>query len=214
MSEGTEAEGTGPDARARRPGLPPGQRARREHRPVHYGRVPSFRPERWDFRVFGATESLGTYGWSWEEFSELPSVEEVRDFHCVLRFTVPDVRWTGVRTSDLVRWAPPSPETTHVMVWGEYGYSANLRIDDFLADGVLLATHRDGEPLSPEHGYPLRLVVPQLYGWKSVKWLRSVEYMVGDRRGFWEERGYHNRADPWGEERFSEQESPEDGPPL
>ncbi|MEC3895607.1 MULTISPECIES: molybdopterin-dependent oxidoreductase [Nocardiopsis] len=214
MSEGTEAEGPGPDARTRRPGLPPGQRARREHRPVHYGRVPSFRPERWDFRVFGTTESLGTYGWSWEEFSALPSVEEVRDFHCVLRFTVPDVRWTGVRASDLVRWAPPSPETTHVMAWGEYGYSANLRIDDFLSDGVLLATHRDGEPLSPEHGYPLRLVVPQLYGWKSVKWLRSVEYMVGDRRGFWEERGYHNRADPWGEERFSEQEGPEDGPPL
>ena len=186
--------------------MPPGQVVRHEHKPLHYGRVPSFRPGRWDFRVFGTTESLGTYRWNWAEFTALPRAREVRDFHCVMRFSIPDVHWAGVRASDLVRLAPPSPETTHVMAWGEYGYSANMRLDDFLADGVLLATHRDGAPLAPEHGFPLRLVVPQLYGWKSVKWLRSVEYMVGDRRGFWEERGYHNRADPWEEERFSHQE--------
>ncbi|CAL9403321.1 Protein-methionine-sulfoxide reductase catalytic subunit MsrP [Nocardiopsis dassonvillei] len=97
------------------------------------------------------------------------------------------------------------------MAWGEYGYGANLRMDDFLAEGVLLATHRDGEPLAPDHGAPLRLVVPHLYGWKSVKWLRAVEYMTADRRGFWEERGYHNRGDPWREQRFSHQEE-ERGP--
>ncbi len=211
MSEGTE---TGDPAGRRPPRLPPGQTVRHDHKALHYGRVPTFRPGRWDFRVFGATESLGTYRWTWEEFGGLPRTDVVRDFHCVMRFSVPDVPWGGVRAADLVLLAPPSPEVTHVMAWGEYGYSANLRLDDFLDDGVVLATHRGGTPLTPEHGFPLRLVVPHLYGWKSVKWLRSVEYMVGDRRGFWEERGYHNRADPWNEERFSQQEEPGAGPPL
>jgi DMSO/TMAO reductase YedYZ molybdopterin-dependent catalytic subunit len=159
----------------------------------------------------GATETLGTYRWTWEEFADLPRADEVRDFHCVMRFSVPAVPWTGVRPQDLVDIAPPAPEVTHVMAWGEYGYSANLRLDDFLAEGTLLATGRDHRPLDPEHGFPLRLVVPHLYGWKSVKWLRAVEYMTADRRGFWEERGYHNRADPWREQRFAHQEAPDRG---
>lgn len=146
MSEGTEAGGEGGRERGR---LPPGQAVRYEHKPLHYGRVPSFRPGRWDFRVFGATESLGTYRWTWEEFGGLPRAGVVRDFHCVMRFSVPDVPWGGVRAADLVRLAPPSPEVTHVMAWGEYGYSANMRLDDFLDEGVLLATHRDGAPLAP-----------------------------------------------------------------
>jgi DMSO/TMAO reductase YedYZ molybdopterin-dependent catalytic subunit len=162
----------------------------------------------------GATETLGSYRWTWEEFGTLPRTDSVSDFHCVMRFSVPGVPWGGVRALDLVSAAPPAPEVTHVMAWGEYGYSANLRLDDFLSEQVLLATHRDGEPLAPEHGFPLRLVVPHLYGWKSVKWLRAVEYMTADRRGFWEERGYHNRADPWSEQRFSYQEEPGHGPPL
>ncbi|MFE9246784.1 molybdopterin-dependent oxidoreductase [Nocardiopsis sp. NPDC006938] len=210
MSEGEDAGGAGEGARPR---LPPGQAARFEHRPQHYGRVPVFRPERWDFRVFGATASLGTYRWTWDEFGSLPRTDVVRDFHCVMRFSVPDVPWAGVPAAEILRLAPPSPEVTHVMAWGEYGYSANMRVGDFLSEGVVLATHRDGARLAPEHGFPLRLVVPHLYGWKSVKWLRSVEYMVGDRRGFWEERGYHNGADPWKEERYSHQERPGNGPP-
>jgi len=200
--------------RVGRPGLPPGQAVRYEHKPLHYGPVPDFRPHRWDFRVMGATETLGSYRWTWEEFGTLPRTDSVSDFHCVMRFSVPGVPWGGVRALDLVDAAPPAPEVTHVMAWGEYGYSANLRLDDFLSERVLLATHRDGEPLAPEHGFPLRLVVPHLYGWKSVKWLRAVEYMTADRRGFWEERGYHNRADPWSEQRFSYQEEPGHGPPL
>lgn len=98
------------------------------------------------------------------------------------------------------------------MVWAEYGYSANMRLDDFLTRDVVLATHRDGARLAPEYGYPVRLVVPHLYGWKSVKWVRAVEYLTADRRGFWEERGYHNRADAWKEQRYSYQEVPGDGP--
>jgi len=194
--------------------LPPGQYIPREHTPVHYGPVPRFRPQRWDFRVYGATEKPEGHRWTWEEFSALPRTEVVADFHCVTRFTLPEVRWSGLPAAELVSLAPPAPEATHVMVWAEYGYSANVRMDDFLAEGVLLATHRDGAPLTPEHGHPLRLVLPHLYGWKSVKWLRAIEYLTGDRRGFWEERGYHNIADPWAEQRYSYQEEPGQGPPL
>ncbi|MDE3724263.1 molybdopterin-dependent oxidoreductase [Nocardiopsis sp. N85] len=194
--------------------MPPGQAVRTRHRPLYYGPVPAFRPGRWDFRVMGATEDLGSYRWTWEEFADLPRTDTVSDFHCVMRFSVPDVVWSGVRAVDLVAAAPPDPEVTHVMAWGEYGYSANLRLDDFLAEDVVLATHRGGVPLAPENGHPLRLVVPHLYGWKSVKWLRAVEYMTADRRGFWEERGYHNRAEAWREQRFSHQEEPGQGPPL
>lgn len=210
MSETTEAD----ERRTAHEGrLPPGQAVRYQNKPLYYGPVPAFRPHRWDFRVVGATEDLGSYRWTWEEFAGLPRTESVDDFHCVMRFSVPDVAWRGVSAVDLARAAPPGPEVTHVMAWGEYGYSANVRLADFLAPGVLLATDRNGAPLTPEHGSPLRLVVPHLYGWKSVKWLRMVEYMTADRRGFWEERGYHNRADPWHEQRFSHQEDPGHGPP-
>ena len=136
------------------------------------------------------------------------------DFHCVTKFTITGVRWEGVLATTIARLVPPAPDATHVMVWAEYGYSANLRMSDFLAETSLLATHRDGEWLTPEHGAPVRMVVPHLYGWKSVKWVRAIEYLVADRRGFWEERGYHNIADPWREQRYSYQEEPGDGPEL
>ena len=181
---------------------------------MHYGPVPRFRPHRWDLQVYGATADAKRYRWDWAGFRELPCVDVVADFHCVTRFTITDVRWRGVAASTLAELAPPAEDATHVMVWAEYGYSANLRMDDFLRPDVLLATHRDGEPLAPQHGHPVRLVVPHLYGWKSVKWVRAIEYMTADRRGFWEERGYHNRADPWSEQRYSYQEEPGDGPPL
>ena len=114
----------------------------------------------------------------------------------------------------LLERVPPAPSVTHVMVWAEYGYGANLRLEDFASPSALFVTHRDGEPLSPDHGAPLRLVVPHLYAWKGPKWVRGVEYLEQDRRGFWEERGYHNRADPWQEQRYSYQERPGDGPEL
>ncbi|MEY9213069.1 molybdopterin-dependent oxidoreductase [Thermobifida halotolerans] len=194
--------------------LPPGQYVPSGWPAVHYGPVPRFRPQRWDLRVYGATAGAGQYRWDWTEFEELPRVDVVADFHCVTRFTITDVRWRGVAAATLVELAPPAEDATHVMVWAEYGYSANLRMDDFLRPDVLLATHRDGERLSPKHGHPVRLVVPHLYGWKSVKWVRAIEYLTVDRRGFWEERGYHNVADPWAEQRYSYQEEPGEGPPL
>src|SRR5690625_3579160 len=165
--------------------LPPGQHVPRDRPALHYGPVPRFRAHRWDLRVYGFTQSLGEFRWTWPEFDALPRTECVADFHCVTRFTLRDVHWCGVSSEALVELAPPDPSATHVMVWAEYGYSANMRLDDFLARGVLLATHRDGERLTPEYGYPVRLVVPHLYGWKSVKWVRAVEYLTADRRGFW-----------------------------
>ena len=174
--------------------------------------VPKFRPERWDFRVFGATATERTL--SWAEFTALPVARTHSDFHCVTKFSTLDNDWAGVATSAVLELAPPAPDATHVMVWAEYGYSANMRLADFAAAGALFATHHNGAPLTPDHGFPVRLVVPHLYAWKGPKWARGVEYMTRDRRGFWEERGYHNGADPWLEQRYSYQERPGDGPDL
>ncbi|GLZ10495.1 oxidoreductase [Actinomadura sp. NBRC 104425] len=194
--------------------LPPGQYIPRGWPVLHYGPVPRFRPESWDFRVFGATESGGQYRWTWEEFERLPRTRAVGDFHCVTKFSILDNEWEGVPGSTVVELAPPHPDVTHVMVWAEYGYSANIRMSDFLADTTMFAMYRNGERLTPDHGFPVRLVVPHLYAWKSVKWVRGVEYMVKDRRGFWEERGYHNVADPWNEQRYSYQEEEGEAPPY
>jgi DMSO/TMAO reductase YedYZ molybdopterin-dependent catalytic subunit len=194
--------------------LPPGQYIPRGWPVLHYGRVPTFAPAVWDFSVFGATADGAEHRWDWEAFGELPRTEVTADFHCVTKFSLLENTWTGIATTTLLELAPPAPEATHVMVWAEYGYSANLRLEDFASADALLATHRNGEPLTPEHGFPLRLVVPHLYAWKGPKWARGVEYLTEDRRGFWEERGYHNRADPWQEQRYSYQENPGDGPEL
>ena len=193
--------------------LPPGQYIPRGWPVLHYGPVPKVDLARWDFTVFGATRD-GDRTFDWAGFGELPRTDLTADFHCVTKFSVLGNAWTGVLTSALMAAAPPAPEATHALVWAEYGYSANLRLADFADPAALLVTHRDGEPLTPEHGYPLRLVVPHLYAWKGPKWARGVEYLTEDRRGFWEERGYHNRADPWQEQRYSYQEAPGDGPEL
>ncbi len=195
-------------------GLPPGQHLQAGWPVLHYGPVPRFRPDSWDLRVLGATESGREHRWGWADLDHLPRTRVVADFHCVTKFTVPGIAWEGIAAAELLRAAPPAGAVTHVMIWADFGYSANLRIGDFAADDTVLATHRDGAVLSPEHGCPLRLVVPSRYAWKSVKWVRAVEYLTVDRRGFWEERGYHNSADPWREERYSYQEQPGEGPPL
>lgn len=198
------AQGLPPDR------LPPGQYIPRSWPALHYGRVPEFVPAQWSLEVFGETADGERTRWDWAGFGALPRTEITADFHCVTKFSVLDNTWLGVAGPTLLRLAPPAPTVTHVMVWAEYGYSANLTLEDFRAS--LLATHRNGEPLTPEHGHPVRLVVPHLYAWKGPKWVRSVEYMDTDRRGFWEERGYHNRADPWQEQRYSYQEAPGEGP--
>ncbi len=190
--------------------LPPGQYIPRGWPVLHYGPVPKFRPDSWDFKVFGATAA--EHAWTWQEFGALPTTQVTADFHCVTKFSLLDSTWTGIATSTVLELVPPLPETTHVLVWAEYGYSANMTLSDFASSEAIFVTHRDGVPISTDHGFPLRLVVPHLYAWKGPKWVRGVEYLTQDRRGFWEERGYHNLADPWLEERYSYQEAPGDGP--
>jgi len=194
------------DARPGNLRLPPGQREQAHWPVLHYGPVPRFKPERWDLQVYGATASGGKQSWNYAEFQELPRAEVVADMHCVTKFSLLDNRWGGVLAHTVLELVPPAPDTTHAMVWAEYGYSANLRIEDLLAETSILATHRGGEQLTLEHGFPLRLVVPHLYAWKGPKWVRAIEYLVVDRRGFWEERGYHTIGDPWREQRYSYQE--------
>ena len=187
-------------------GLPPGQRLALSLRVQHYGPVPRFKPQTWHLTVNGATRDGREHRLDVEAFADLPRTTVVRDMHCVTRWSVLDNVWSGVSTGTLLEMLPPADGVTHVMAWAEYGYSANLRLEDFADADALLATHHGGQPLTPEHGYPLRLVVPHLYAWKGPKWLRAVEYLVGERRGFWEERGYHTHGDPWLEQRYSYQE--------
>ena len=192
--------------------LPPGQYIPRGWPVLHYGPVPKTSVDGWDLKVFGATASGEQTGWDWDGVGALPRTQVGADFHCVTKFSLLDSVWTGVSTAVLLERVPPAPAVTHVMVWAEYGYSANMSLADFADPSALFVTHRNGEPLTAEHGAPLRLVVPHLYAWKGPKWARGVEYLTADRRGFWEERGYHNRADPWREQRYSYQEAPGDGP--
>ncbi|GGL09518.1 oxidoreductase [Sphaerisporangium melleum] len=192
--------------------LPPGQYVPRGHPVLHYGRVPQFRPERWNLAVFGATASGEETRFAWPEFSALPRTSVIADFHCVTKFSIMGSEWGGVPATVLLDLVPPAPGVAHVMIWGEYGYSANIRMSDFQRDTTLFALELDEKPLTAERGLPVRMVVPHLYAWKSVKWVRAVEYLLADRRGFWEERGYHNVGDPWREQRYAYQEEPGEGP--
>jgi DMSO/TMAO reductase YedYZ molybdopterin-dependent catalytic subunit len=181
--------------------LPPGQSLTLKWPVLHYGSVPRFDPDRWDFRVYGLVENPMRL--TWNEFNALPKTERTSDFHCVTRWSRFDNQWDGVAFREILRRVQPKPEATHVLVHGEQGFTANVPLADLDREGVLLATHHDGEPLSADHGYPLRLIVPHLYAWKSVKWLRSLEFLDHDTPGFWEQNGYHMYGDPWKEERFS-----------
>jgi DMSO/TMAO reductase YedYZ molybdopterin-dependent catalytic subunit len=186
--------------------LPPGQRPAKGFPVRHYGPVPRFRPDRWRLTVNGATRDGAEHHLDVDRFAALPRGRVVGDLHCVTKWTVPGNVWEGVLARTLLAAVPPALGVTHVMAWAEYGYSANLRMADFDSEQTILATHHDGEPLSAEHGWPLRLVVPHLYGWKGPKWLRMIEYLTSERRGYWEERGYHTQGDPWHEQRYSYQE--------
>jgi DMSO/TMAO reductase YedYZ molybdopterin-dependent catalytic subunit len=194
--------------------VPPGQHLAEGWPVQHYGRPPGFRPDTWDFQVLGATADGGSTRWTYDELVALPQAEVRADFHCVTKFTVLDNTWSGVLAATVLAAAPPDPEVTHVLVWADRGYTANVRLADLRTASAVLAHSRDGVALSVEHGWPLRLVVPHLYAWKGPKWVRGFEYLTEDRRGFWEERGYHNVGDPWLEQRYTYQEQAGDGPGI
>ncbi|MEW5867908.1 MAG: sulfite oxidase-like oxidoreductase [Chloroflexota bacterium] len=191
--------------------LPPGQSLTQKFPVLHYGPVPRFNPAAWDLRAWGEVEE--EVRWTWEEFQQLPRSRITMDIHCVTHWSKFDTTWEGVSVRALVEQGliKPKPTARYVLQHAEYGFTVNLPLEVVLAENFLLATHFNGEPLTPDHGYPLRGVVGYLGGrddlktpylWKGAKWLRGLEFMAQDRMGFWEQAGYHNEADVWKEERF------------
>jgi DMSO/TMAO reductase YedYZ molybdopterin-dependent catalytic subunit len=181
--------------------LPPGQSLTLKWPVLHMGEVPPFDPKTWDFRVGGLVEN--PLRLTWDEFTHLPMKEITADMHCVTRWSRFDVRWEGVLFAEVARLAQPKPEAKFVMVLAEQDYTSNVPLADLMRPTTLFALRHNGEPLPPDHGYPVRLVVPHLYAWKSVKWVRGLEFRAEDAPGFWEENGYHMYGDPFREERFS-----------
>jgi DMSO/TMAO reductase YedYZ molybdopterin-dependent catalytic subunit len=182
--------------------IPPGQYKTDKVPVLHYGSIPSTNLATWDFRVYGEVDAPFTL--TWEQFKDLPRKSVHTDIHCVTRWTKLDTDWEGVPIQEILRLAQVRPAATHVVAHSEQGYTANLPLSVLDDDDVLLADTFGGEPLEPEHGYPLRLIVPKRYFWKSAKWIRGLELLDHDQLGFWERYGYNNDADPWKEERFSE----------
>jgi DMSO/TMAO reductase YedYZ molybdopterin-dependent catalytic subunit len=191
--------------------VPPGQSLTNRFPVLHYGAVPNFNPATWDFRIWGEVEKPVRL--NWDEFNQLPRVKLTMDIHCVTKWSKFDTVWEGVSVRALVDQGlfKIKPAAQYVMEHAEYGFTTNLPLEVVLQDNFILATHFNGEPITPEHGYPLRgmvgaipsrtdLTVPYL--WKGAKWLRGLEFMTKDRPGFWEQAGYHNNADVWKEERF------------
>ncbi len=185
--------------------LPPGQHLTEKWPVLTYGMTPRIDLKTWTFRCFGVVEE--EKAWSWAEFLALPRVEIVSDAHCVTRWSRLDVRWEGVRVRDLLAHVRLTPEAKAVMVHAYPDYTTNLALGDLLVDNALLALKADGKDLEPDHGGPCRLVIPHLYLWKSAKWVRGFEFLDVTAPGFLEVNGYHLRADPWKEERYSSQET-------
>ena len=182
--------------------LPPGQSLTLKWPVLHAGTVPRFDSAKWDFEITGLVWQPLRF--TWEEFNHLPRVQETADFHCVTRWSRFDNRWEGVSAAELVGRAQPKPEAKFAMIHAEHGFTANLPLEDLLRPTSIFALRHDGEPLAPDHGYPLRLIVPHLYAWKSVKWVRGVELLAHDEPGFWEQNGYHMYGDPFKEQRFTD----------
>ncbi len=180
--------------------LPPGQSLTLKWPVLHEGPVPRVNLGAWDFRMDGLVEKPVRL--TWEEFNKLPKTEIHCDIHCVTRWSRFDNRFEGVLFTEVMKLVQPRLEAHFAMVRGENGYTTNLSLSDLMMPTTIFAMKHDGEPLAPEHGYPLRLVVPQLYFWKSVKWVRGFALMARDEPGFWEQNGYHMRGDPWKNQRF------------
>ena len=182
--------------------IPPGQTLTAPDRwpLLHFGPVPKTDLATWDFQVFGLVEQ--PLKLTYDEIRALPSKEEVADIHCVTSWSRLDDRWTGVPIKEILDRARPTAEARYVMAHCEYGYTASLPLEVLAGDDVLLCYGWNGADLTPDHGWPLRLLVPKKYFWKSAKWLRGLEFMPRNRLGFWEQRGYHDEADPWRETRY------------
>jgi DMSO/TMAO reductase YedYZ molybdopterin-dependent catalytic subunit len=181
--------------------IPPGQSRTRKWPVLHYGYVPTVNTAAWRFELFGLVDQPLRFNWA--EYQALPRVKVFSDFHCVTRWSRLDNVWEGVSVRELLRRAGVKPSAKYVIAHGyDSGWTTNLPLSDFDVEDALLADRHDGEPLSADHGGPVRLVVPLLYAWKSAKWIKAIELVAEDRPGYWEQGGYHMHGDPWIEERF------------
>ncbi len=181
--------------------VPPGQELTEKWPVLHYGSVPRVNLDTWDFRIVGLVEQPLTL--SFAEFTALPRTTRLNDIHCVTRWTKLDNNWDGVSVKEVLSRVRLKPEARFVMIHAEQGFTANLALEEFDREANLFAFKHNGQELAPEHGWPMRLVVPHLYFWKSVKWVRGLEFIAQDAPGFWERNGYHMHGDPWTEERYS-----------
>ena len=181
--------------------LPPRQVRTRKWPVLDASGPPQIDLRTWEFRVFGLVDQPRS--WSWAEFQALPRVRVFADFHCVTRWSRLGNLWGGVRTSELLRHVQIQPAARYVLIHAYDGeWTTNMPMNSFFAEDALFADTHDEKPIPLEHGGPLRLVVPRLYGWKSAKWVRAVEFLSQDQAGFWERGGYHMKGDPWREERY------------
>ena len=191
--------------------MPPGQSLTQRFPVLHYGPVPGFNPATWDLRAWGEVDQEMVL--NWDQFNQLPRSRLKMDIHCVTKWSKFDTEWEGVALRTLLEQGliRLKPTAHYLLQHAEYGFTVNLPLEVALQDNFLLATHYDGQPITPEHGYPLRGVVGAIPGradlstpylWKGAKWLRGLEFMTHDRPGFWEQAGYHNNADVWKEERY------------
>lgn len=185
--------------------VPPGQVLTEKWPVLTYGPTPPFDPATWTFRCFGQVEREVT--WTWHELLELPRVRFTSDIHCVTTWSRLDNAWEGVALREILQHVGPRPEAKYVLQHAENGYTTNVELADLLGDDVVLALKHDGRDLEPDHGGPMRMIIPRLYLWKSAKWLRALEFLDMNPPGFWERNGYHMHADPWLEERYADQET-------
>jgi DMSO/TMAO reductase YedYZ molybdopterin-dependent catalytic subunit len=181
--------------------LPPGQSRTVKWPVLDSGGPPQLATLQWSLSVLGLVKRPTQ--WTWNEFQAMPRTRVLADFHCVTRWSQLDNLWEGVATREIERRVEISPEAKFVLVHGyDNDWTTNMPLEAFLAEDALFADTRNGEPLSIEHGGPLRLIIPRLYAWKSAKWIRAIEFLSEDEAGFWEREGYHMNGDPWREERF------------
>ncbi len=181
--------------------LPPGQVITHKFPVLSYGPTPRIDLKDWRLKVWGLVEEPREF--TWEEFMQLPRQRQVCDIHCVTRWSKLDTAWEGVPFREIANLVRPRPEARFVMEHAYGGYTTNMDLEELMDDDVLLAFNYDDKPLEPEHGGPVRMLVPKLYFWKSAKWLQGLEFVAKNKPGFWEMYGYHMHGDPWTEERFS-----------
>jgi DMSO/TMAO reductase YedYZ molybdopterin-dependent catalytic subunit len=192
---------TGKIARPEQQRLPPGQHLTRDWPTLDLGLTPEISHERWHLDVYGAIEN--PLFWSFKEFSARATTPVISDIHCVTTWSRYDNQWVGLPTRELLEACQPREDAHFVVLHSYDGYTTNLPLGDFADEDALLAQSWSGKPLTAQHGGPVRLVVPHLYFWKSAKWLQAIEFLAQDSPGYWEVRGYHNRGDPWAEQRYS-----------